>query len=39
VKLRPDHKLVFQQKWEDPTARARGVKRLIDDLAGLAQGA
>ena len=39
VKLRPDHKLVFQQKWEDPAARARGVKRLIDELAGLAQGA
>jgi transcription-repair coupling factor (superfamily II helicase) len=39
VKLRPDLKLVFQQKWEDSTARARGVKRLIDELAGLAQGA
>jgi transcription-repair coupling factor (superfamily II helicase) len=38
VKLRPDHKLVFQQKWEDPAARARGVKRLIDDLAELTLG-
>ncbi len=39
VKLRPDHKLVFQHKWEDPADRARGECRLIDDLAGLAQGA
>ncbi len=38
VKLRPDHKLVYQRNWEDPAARARGVKRLIDDLAGIAQG-
>ena len=38
VKVRPDHKLVFQKKWEDPADRARGVRRLIDDLAGLAQG-
>jgi transcription-repair coupling factor (superfamily II helicase) len=38
VKLRPDHKMVFQQTWQDPTARARGVKRLIDELAGLARG-
>ena len=38
VKLRPDHKLVFQKNWEDPAARARGVKRLIDNLAQIAQG-
>lgn len=38
VKLRPDHKLVFQKNWEDPAVRARGVKRLIDDLARIAQG-
>jgi len=38
VKLRPDHKLVYQRNWEDPAARARGVKRLIDDLAKIAHG-
>ena len=36
VKLRPDHKLVFQQAWDDPRARVGGVRRLIDDLAKVA---
>jgi transcription-repair coupling factor (superfamily II helicase) len=38
VKLRPDHKLVFQQTWDDPAERARGVRKLIDDLARMAAG-
>ena len=36
VQLRPDHKLVFRRQWDDPVARVRGVRRLMDDLAKLA---
>ena len=31
-----DHKLVFQRAWEDPRTRVKGVRKLMDDLAGLA---
>jgi len=36
IKLRPDHKLVYQQAWHDPAARVRGVRQLMDELAKLA---
>jgi transcription-repair coupling factor (superfamily II helicase) len=36
VKLRPDHKLVYQRQWDDPPARLRGVRRLLDELAKVA---
>jgi transcription-repair coupling factor (superfamily II helicase) len=36
VKLRPDHKLVYQRQWDDPPARLRGVRRLLDELAEVA---
>jgi len=36
IKLRPDHKLVYQRAWQDPAARVRGVRQLMDELAKLA---
>ena len=36
VKLRPDHKLVYRRQWDDPGARLRGVRRLLDELAKVA---
>ncbi len=36
VKLRPDHKLVYQRQWDDPPARLRGVRRLLDELVKVA---
>jgi transcription-repair coupling factor (superfamily II helicase) len=36
VKLRPDHKLVFQRDWGDPAKRVSGVRKLMDELAKLA---
>ncbi len=36
VKLRPDHKLVYSRLWDDPPARLRGVRRLLDELAKVA---
>ncbi len=36
VKLRPDHKLVYQRQWGVPLARLRGVRRLLDELAKVA---
>jgi transcription-repair coupling factor (superfamily II helicase) len=36
VKLRPDHKLVFQRPWDDPGERLQGVSKLMEDLAALA---
>jgi len=36
IKLRPDHKLVYQRAWHDPAARVRGVRQLMDELAKLA---
>ena len=36
VKLRPDHRLVFQADWPNPKARTEGVKTLLERLAKLA---
>jgi transcription-repair coupling factor (superfamily II helicase) len=36
VKLRPDHKLVYQREWADDQQRLRGVRRLMMQLAELA---
>ena len=36
VKLRPDHKLVYQREWADEQQRLRGVRRLMAQLAELA---
>jgi transcription-repair coupling factor (superfamily II helicase) len=36
VKVRPDHKLVYQREWADDTQRLRGVRRLMSQLADLA---
>jgi transcription-repair coupling factor (superfamily II helicase) len=32
VKLRPDHKLVYQRGWDTPAKRMRGVRRLLEAL-------
>ena len=37
AKLRPDNKLVVTRAWEDRAVRAKGVKRLLAALAGLAE--
>lgn len=39
AKLRPDNKLVVTRAWEDRGVRAKGVKRLLAALAGLAEAA
>ena len=39
VKLRPDHKLVFQRGWDDTEARVRGVQTIVGDLSKLARTA
>jgi transcription-repair coupling factor (superfamily II helicase) len=36
VKLRPDHKLVFQRPWDDAAKRVKGVQGLMETLANLA---
>jgi transcription-repair coupling factor (superfamily II helicase) len=36
VKLRPDHKLVFQRAWDDPKERLKGVTALMATLVKLA---
>ena len=36
VKLRPDHKLVYQREWADEPQRLLGVRRLMAQLAELA---
>ncbi|MEE8189107.1 MAG: transcription-repair coupling factor, partial [Kiloniellales bacterium] len=36
VKLRPDHKLVYRRNWDDPPARVRGVRLLMEELAKVA---
>ena len=36
VKLRPDHRLVYQREWADDRQRLRGVRRLMAQLAELA---
>ncbi len=37
--LRPDHRLVYKRVWERPGDRLGGVRRLVTDLARLAEGA
>jgi transcription-repair coupling factor (superfamily II helicase) len=37
MKLQPDHKLVFKDDWDLPEQRLKGVRRLISDLARLAE--
>ncbi len=39
AKLRPDNKLVITRTWEDRKVRAKGVKRLLQSLADLAEAA
>lgn len=36
VKLRPDHKLVFQRAWDEAPARVKGIQGLMENLAKLA---
>ena len=36
VKLRPDHKLVYQRQWESASERATSVRHLLERLAGIA---
>ena len=36
IKLRPDHKLVFQSSWDSTQARVQGAHRLMQDLAAMA---
>lgn len=35
VKIRPDQKISVIAVWDNPSARVRGIKRLITDLAGI----
>jgi len=35
VKVRPDHRLVVMRPWDDPRIRARGVEKLLEQLAAL----
>jgi transcription-repair coupling factor (superfamily II helicase) len=37
VQLRPDHKLVYRRGWSDARERLRGVRRLLSELADLAE--
>jgi transcription-repair coupling factor (superfamily II helicase) len=36
VKLRPDSKLVYQDRWDDPRVRLAGVRELLDELGKIA---
>jgi transcription-repair coupling factor (superfamily II helicase) len=36
IKLRPDHKLVFQQNWPDEKARLKGCAKILSQLAEVA---
>jgi transcription-repair coupling factor (superfamily II helicase) len=36
ISLRPDHKLVYRQGWDDPRRRITGVQRLMERLAAIA---
>ncbi|HEX7006325.1 MAG TPA: transcription-repair coupling factor [Alphaproteobacteria bacterium] len=36
VKLRPDHRLVYRRGWDDPPARVKGIRNLMQELADLA---
>ena len=37
AKLRPNHTLVFQRKWDDAEARLNGVRHLLESLTKIAQ--
>ncbi|MGE5538700.1 MAG: transcription-repair coupling factor [Gemmatimonas sp.] len=37
VKLRPDHRLVFQRVWGDEATRVAGIERVLGDLAKVAE--
>ena len=39
VKLRPDHKLVYQRSWDEAEDRLKGVDYLVRQLVKLAQSA
>ena len=39
VKLRPDHRLAYRRDWVDGKRRLQGVRRLMQQLAGIAAGA
>jgi transcription-repair coupling factor (superfamily II helicase) len=34
--VRPDHRMVFRQSWDEPQARVKGVESLMEKLAALA---
>jgi transcription-repair coupling factor (superfamily II helicase) len=36
VTLRPDHRLIYRQDWADTKVRMNGVKKLMQNLAGMA---
>jgi len=38
AKLRPDHKLVFMRAWDRPKDRLVGVRHLMKEIAGVAEG-
>lgn len=37
AKLRPDHKLVYRRKWDEPATRVKGLTRLMTQLAEIGQ--
>jgi transcription-repair coupling factor (superfamily II helicase) len=37
VKLRPDHRLVFQRTWSDEKTRTAGIERLLGELVKIAE--
>ena len=38
LRLMPDQKLVFKADWEAPSARLKGVRGLVQELARVAEG-
>ncbi len=38
LKVGPDHKIVTLRRWEDPAVRLAGTRRLLEQLAGIAEG-
>ena len=39
LKLRPDHKILYQRNWDDAKARLTGVAKLVQALAKIARAA
>jgi transcription-repair coupling factor (superfamily II helicase) len=37
VKVRPDHKLVIQRRWDTPKERLEGAKHVLKQFAALAR--